>query len=49
MSATEKNEQIEIETLGLVLEEFTQEQKTTNLAINDLVAAVNAHCRPKRF
>ena len=42
MSATGKNEQIEKETLGLVLEEFTQEQKTTNLAINDLVAAVNA-------
>ncbi len=42
MSATGKNEPIEKETLGLVLEEFTQEQKTTNLAINDLVAAVNA-------
>lgn len=36
-----KNEQIEKETLGLVLEEFTQEQKTTNQAINDLIAAVN--------
>jgi hypothetical protein len=42
MSATGKNEPIEKETLGLVLEEFTQEQKTTNLAINDLVTAVNA-------
>ena len=42
MDNTGKNEQIEKETLGLVLEEFTQEQKTTNQTINDLIAAVNA-------
>lgn len=42
MDTTGKNEQIEKETLGLVLEEFTQEQKTTNQTINDLIAAVNA-------
>jgi hypothetical protein len=41
MDTTGKNEQIEKETLGLVLEEFTQEQKTTNQTINDLIAAVN--------
>lgn len=42
MDTTGKNEQIEKETLGLVLEEFTQEQKTTNQTITDLIAAVNA-------
>jgi len=42
MDTTGKNEQIEKETLGLVLEEFTQEQKTTNQTINNLVAAVNS-------
>lgn len=41
MDTTGKNEQIEKETLGLVLKEFTQEQKTTNQTINDLIAAVN--------
>lgn len=41
MDTTGKNEQIEKETLGLVLEEFTHEQKTTNQTINDLIAAVN--------
>ena len=41
MDTTRKNEQIEKETLGLVLEEFTQEQKTTNQNINDLISAVN--------
>jgi len=41
MDTTRKNEQIEKETLGLVLEEFTQEQKTTNQSINDLISAVN--------
>jgi len=41
MDTTGKNEQIEKETLGLVLEEFTQEQKTTNQTINDLIAVVN--------
>lgn len=42
MDTTGKNEQIEKETLGLVLEEFTQEQKNTNQTINNLVAAVNS-------
>jgi len=42
MDTTGKNEQIEKETLGLVLEEFTQEQKTTNQTINNLVTAVNS-------
>lgn len=42
MDTSEKNEQIERETLGLVLEEFTQEQKTTNQTINDLITAVNS-------
>ncbi len=42
MDTTGKNEQIEKETLELVLEEFTQEQKTANQTINDLIAAVNA-------
>lgn len=42
MDTTGKNEQIEKETLGLVLEEFTQEQKITNQTINNLVAAVNS-------
>lgn len=42
MDTTRKNEHIEKETLGLVLEEFTQEQKTTNQTINNLVAAVNS-------
>src|SRR5690606_34209693 len=41
MDTTGKNEQIEKETLRLVLEEFTQEQKTTNQTMNDLIAAVN--------
>ncbi|PLK45794.1 hypothetical protein [Emticicia sp. TH156] len=41
MDTTDKYEQIEKETLGLVLEEFTQEQKTTNQTMNDLIAAVN--------
>lgn len=41
MNTADKYEQIEKETLGLVLEEFTQEQKTTNQTINDLIAAVN--------
>ncbi len=44
MDTTGKNEQIEKETLGLVLEEFIQEQKTTNQTINDLIAAVNTIC-----
>lgn len=42
MDTTGKSEQIEKETLGLVLEEFTQEQKTTNQSISDLITAVNA-------
>ncbi|MBT2561699.1 hypothetical protein J7E50_12715 [Pedobacter sp. ISL-68] len=42
MDTTAKNEQIEKETLGLVLEEFTQEQKLANQSINDLISAVNA-------
>jgi len=41
MDTTGKNEQIEKETLGLVLEEFIQEQKTTNQSIGDLITAVN--------
>ena len=41
MDTTGKNEQIEKETLGLVLEEFTQEQKTANQSISDLITAVN--------
>lgn len=41
MNTADKYEQIEKETLGLVLEEFTQEQKTTNQTINDLFAGVN--------
>jgi flagellar basal body P-ring protein FlgI len=42
MDTTGKNEQIEKETLRLMLEEFTQEQKNTNQTINNLVAAVNS-------
>lgn len=42
MDTTGKNEQIEKETLGLVLEEFTKEQKNTSQTINNLVAAVNS-------
>lgn len=41
MDTTGKNDQIEKETLGLVLEEFIQEQKTTNQSISDLITAVN--------
>ncbi|UTA67290.1 hypothetical protein [Emticicia sp. 21SJ11W-3] len=41
MDTTINNGGIEKETLGLVLEEFTQEQKTTNQTMNDLIAAVN--------
>ncbi|TRW23801.1 hypothetical protein FMM05_11585 [Flavobacterium zepuense] len=41
MDTTGKNEQIDKETLELVLEEFTQEQKATNQTMNDLVTAVN--------
>jgi len=37
----EKKEQVEKETLTIVLEEFSQEQKATGQTISDLVTAVN--------
>lgn len=41
MDPTGKNEPIEKDTLTLVLEEFTQEQKVANQTINELVTALN--------
>lgn len=41
MDTKANNNDMEKETLGLVLEEFTQEQKTTNQTISDLITAVN--------
>lgn len=42
MGTTANNEQPGTEALELVLEEFTKEQKSTNLTIADLVTAVNS-------
>ena len=42
MDTTGKNELIGRETLVLVLEEFTQEQKSTNQTISDLITVVNS-------
>jgi len=41
METNGKDGQIERETLQLVLEEFTQEQKTSNQNISELIIAVN--------
>lgn len=41
METNAKNSQIEKETLQLVLEEFTQEQKINNQSIGELITAVN--------
>jgi len=41
METNGKNSQIERETLQLVLEEFTQEQKISNQNIGELIIAVN--------
>jgi len=41
MATTEKMNNIETETLQLVLEEHTQEQAKNTKSVNDLVAAVN--------